>query len=92
MKVLIRQSFQDSKNTVTDNDPTDNIKYLIAPFTVASKVSLIQHDKNYGRTRSRNASLENAPRKYAKLNDFDAVLFTKRFIRLRQIALYNEKK
>lgn len=75
LETVFNQTYRNFEIIVVDNCSTDNTVAVLQPFIEANKLILIQHDKNYERSKSRNTGMIHAKGDYVTFLDSDDFMY-----------------
>lgn len=75
---VLSQTYQNFEIIIVDDGPTDNIKAVIEPYTIDSKVKLVQHETNRGIPSARNTGIRHSKGEYIAFLDQDDLWFPKK--------------
>lgn len=74
LQSVFSQTYKNYEIIVVDNCSTDRTIEVLQPYADEGRIRLIQHDKNYERSTSRNTGMKNATGDYLTFLDSDDIM------------------
>src|SRR4030095_3934759 len=75
LQSVLSQTYSHYEVIVVDNCSTDDTDQVLDPFVKAGRITLIKHDQNYERARSRNTGMRAARGDFVTLLDSDDFMY-----------------